>query len=86
MMELYKTKEEFYKAQTKEQLIIFLMNQELTNNRLENTLVELTGCCHFGEVDGTNGACVECFYENKELFNKCEQFSFKCRNKNKKSV
>lgn len=77
MNDVHKTKKEFYNAQSKEQLIIFLQNQDLTIERLENTLFELTGCKHFGEIDATNGACVDCYYDNLNLFKKCEKFSFK---------
>ena len=44
--------------QSKEQIIIFLHNAEL----------------EFGNIDGMNGSCVDCSYENKELFNKCWNF------------
>lgn len=86
MTEMHKSKDEFYNAQSKEQLIIFLKNQDLTIKRLENTLYEVTGCKHFGEIDGTNGACVDCYYDNLDLFRKCEKFNFRKRDKNKKTV
>ena len=76
MNDVHKTKEEFYNAQTKEQLIIFLHNKDIEIKRLEDTLFKLTDCHHFGQIDGTNGACVDCYYDNFDLFKKCENFTF----------
>ena len=66
--------EEFF---TNEQLQIFLRNQELITENLRNRLFKLTGCRDFGNLDGMNGACIECSYEDKELFNRCWNFKFK---------
>ena len=63
--------------ETKEQLIIFLHNSEYTVDNLRDRLYRLTGCGDFGNVDGTVGTCVECFYDNPELFNKCWEFQHK---------
>ena len=60
--------------QSKEQIIIFLHNAELQIESLRNRLEKLTGCREFGNIDGMNGSCVDCSYENKELFNKCWNF------------
>lgn len=62
---------------TNEQLQIFLHNQELITENLRNRLFKLTGCRDFGNLDGMNGACIECSYEDKELFNRCWDFKFK---------
>lgn len=62
---------------TNEQLQIFLHNQELITENLRNRLFKLTGCRDFGNLDGMNGACIECSYEDKELFNRCWNFKFK---------
>lgn len=62
--------------ETKEQLIIFLHNSQYTIDNLRKRLEVLTGCGDFGNVDGTNGCCVECSYDNKELFDKCWKFKF----------
>lgn len=62
--------------ESKEQLIIFLHNSEYTIDNLRKRLEVLTGCVDFGNVDGMNGACVECSHENKELFDKCWNFKF----------
>ena len=70
------TDDNFLKEQTKEQIIIFLHNTELQLESLRNRMEKLTGCREFGMVDGMNGACVECFYEDRKLFDKCEKFKF----------
>ena len=70
------TDDNFLKEQTKEQIIIFLHNTELQLENLRNRMEKLTGCREFGMVDGMNGACVECFYEDRKLFDKCEKFKF----------
>ena len=61
---------------TVEQLKIFLHNSEYVVDSLRMRLKKLTGCNDFGNVDGMNGSCVECFYDNRELFNKCWNFRF----------
>ena len=67
---------DFLNQQSKEQIIIFLNNAEYHIKSLQQRLYKLTGCSEFGNVDGMNGSCVECFYENRELFDKCEKFKF----------
>ena len=68
------TKEEWYAQQSKEQLIIFLKNNDYFIEELEHKLVLLTGCPFFGSCDGTNGACIDCSLENTVLFNRCLYF------------
>ena len=70
------TDSDFLKSQTKEQIIIFLHNTEFQVESLRDRMEKLTGCREFGMVDGMNGACVECYYNNRELFEKCENFKF----------
>ena len=70
------TDDKFLQGQTKEQLIVFIHNNEYTINNLRNRLLKLTGCADFGNVDGMNGICVDCSYSDQELFNKCWQFRF----------
>lgn len=72
----YLTDDDFLKEQTKEQLIIFLHNTELQLENLRDRMYKLTGCREFGALDGMNGNCVECFYNDRKLFEKCEQFKF----------
>ena len=72
----YLTKDDFLNEQTKEQIIIFLHNTELQLENLRERMEKLTGCREFGNLDGMNGACVECFYEERELFDKCWNFKF----------
>ena len=67
---------------TNEQLRIFLHNQDYIIESLRQRLWRLTGCKDFGNLDGMNGACIECFYDDKQLFEKCEQFKFNKENKN----
>ena len=72
-------KDEFYNSQTKEQLIIFLHNHEYQIESLRQRLERLTGCREFGNLDGMNGACVDCSYTTPELFEKCWNFHFNKR-------
>lgn len=72
----YLTKDDFLNEQTKEQIIIFLHNTELQLESLRERMEKLTGCREFGALDGMNGACVECFYNERELWDKCEKFTF----------
>ena len=73
---------DFLKEQTKEQLIIFFHNTELQLENLRDRMYKLTGCREFGALDGMNGNCIECFYNDRKLFEKCEQFKFNKENKN----
>ena len=73
---------DFLKEQTKEQLIIFFHNTELQLESLRDRMYKLTGCREFGALDGMNGNCIECFYNDRKLFEKCEQFKFNKENKN----
>ena len=67
---------EFLDQQSREQLYIFLNNDEYTIINLRNRLKKLTGCGDFGNLDGMNGACIECSIDNKELFDRCWSFRF----------
>lgn len=66
-----KTKREFLAQQTHEQLEIFVLNHEFTEKTLRDRLFLLAGCHNFGGQDGTDGSCVECFYKNKQLHERC---------------
>lgn len=70
------TKDDFLNEQTKEQIIIFLHNTESQLEHLRERMYKLTGCREFGNLDGMNGACVECSYNEKKLFDKCWNFKF----------
>ena len=61
-------------------LIIRLNNTELENEILREKLYLLTGCRGYGSIDGMNGACIECYYEDKELNDRCMNFSHEYRN------
>lgn len=71
----FMTKEKLMK-ESKEQIIIYLLNSEKTRIQLHRRLEKLTGCSEFGLCDGTVGFCVECSYEQPELFDKCWNFKF----------
>ena len=71
-----KMNKEFLDQQSREQLYIFLNNDEYTIINLRNRLEKLTGCSDFGNVDGMDGYCVECSIDNKELFDRCWNFKF----------
>ena len=62
--------------ESKEQLIIWLQNSEMMRIRLHNRLEKLTGCAEFGICDGMTGFCVECSYNEPELWEKCHKFKF----------
>lgn len=68
------TKDEFYKQQSKEQLIIFLKNQDYEIQCLRDKLFLLTGCQCFGNSDGMDGGCVDCHYDNRNLCERCHFF------------
>lgn len=74
MIDLPKTEKEFYESQSKEQLIIFLLNGNRENKLLREKLGMLTGCPCFGDCDGMNGSCVDCYYDNPTLNMQCSQF------------
>ncbi len=67
---------EYLQMQTKEQLIIFLVNADYTIESLRRRIKSLTGCEDFGNMDGMNGSCVECEREDPEIFQKCWNFKY----------
>ena len=77
MLDLPKLDREFYELQDKEQLIIFLLNGKRENELLHKKLKMLTGCTCFGDCDGMNGSCVDCYYDNPKLNMECSQFQGK---------
>ena len=62
--------------QSKNTLVTWLLNSEYQRLLLNKRLEKLTGCPEFGNLDGMNGVCVECSYEEPELFDKCWNFKF----------
>ena len=74
MLDTSKSDREFYESQDKEQLIIFLLNDKRENERLHKKLEMLTGCSCYGDCDGTDGTCVDCYYDNPDLQIRCSQF------------
>ena len=65
-----------YQDFDKKQLEIFCHNKDLTEERDKNKIFLLTGCHTFGDLDGMNGSCIECAYENPNLFDRCHYFKF----------
>ena len=53
----------------------FYHNQNLIIEDLHSKIERLSGCREFGSCDGMNGCCVDCSYDNEELWNKCAEFS-----------
>lgn len=63
-----------YEFNDRQSLINMLHNSESHIEYLQFKLKLLTGCGDYGLCDSTNGGCVDCFYENKELNEKCYEF------------
>ena len=73
-MKPIQTKEEWLSEQSKEQLIIFYKNNDYEIQRLRDKIALLTGCMGFGDCDGTNGGCIDCCYDNPQMFQRCHLF------------
>ena len=74
-----KTKREWLMEQSHEQLVTFIMNGDMTQDILREKLYLLAGCRNFGSSDGMDGSCVDCYHENRLLFNRCYMFGEKYR-------
>ena len=72
-----KMNKEFLDQQSREQLYIFLNNDEYTIINLRKNIKKLTGCSDFGNVDGMDGYCIECSIDNKKIFDRCWNFKKK---------
>jgi hypothetical protein len=59
---------------SKEQLLIFLRNNDLIIKELHWKLELLTGCATFGDSDGTDGGCIDCYYDNQAQWSRCQAF------------
>ena len=59
---------------SKEQLLIFLHNNDLIIEKLRWKLELLTGCAAFGDSDGTDGGCINCYYDNQTQWSRCQAF------------
>lgn len=68
------TNREWLAKQTHEQLEIFVLNHEYTEDLLREKLFLLTGCRGFGDADGMDGVCVECCYTTPEQHKRCILF------------
>jgi hypothetical protein len=66
---------DWIKSASREQLEINVHNDALIIADLRKRLYKLTGCGEFGKCDGMDGSCVECSYENNELWKRCIEFS-----------
>lgn len=62
--------------ESKDQLVTWLLNSEYSRLQLNKRLEKLTGCAEFGLCDGMTGFCVECYYEEPKLWEKCHNFKF----------
>ena len=83
MKSLPKSPREFYASQNKQQLIVFLLNQDYRIQLFQEKLKMLTGCGSYGDCDGMDGSCIDCYYDNPVLHNTCREFQdeiFKKRN------
>lgn len=73
-MKELQSKEEWLNEQSKEQLIIFYKNNEYEKQRLRDKIALLTGCAGFGDCDGTDGGCVDCYFDSPQLHQRCHLF------------
>ena len=64
-------KHDFLAKQSHEQLEIMVLNGEMVEDNLRDRLFLLTGCSNFGGQDGTDGACIDCYYNNRDLHERC---------------
>ena len=67
-------KREYLQNQSHEQLVIFVMNGDDIQDDLRERLFLLSGCEDFGDCDGMNGTCYDCYIENKERNFRCRAF------------
>lgn len=70
-MDIIQSKDDFLAKQSHKQLEIFIHNYEYIEESLRNRLFLLSGCHDFGNQDGTNGSCIECYYNNPVLHHRC---------------
>ena len=70
----YDTKRDFLRQQSHEQLEIYVINADRTEENLRKRLFLLTGCRDFGDSDGTVGSCIDCSFEHPDMFNRCDAF------------
>ena len=71
---------EYLRSVSHRQLEIMVRNRSYVNELLRDRLFLITGCRDFGGQDGTNCSCVECFYHNPELHNRCCLFQMTAHN------
>lgn len=74
------TDREYLRSVSHRQLEIMVRNSGYVNELLRDRLFLITGCRDFGGQDGTDGGCVECFYHNPELHNRCCLFQMMAHN------
>ena len=68
------TNRDWLSKQSHEQLEIFITNLEYQSELLRDKLCLLAGCRGFGNADGMDGSCVECFYTTPEQHKRCVLF------------
>ena len=60
-----------------EQLEIFYNNSKLCEKLLRERLFVIGGCYDFGGEDPMVGSCIDCYYNEPDLFEKCRAFQDK---------
>ena len=60
-----------------EQLEIFYNNLKLCEKLLRERLFVIGGCYDFGGEDPMVGSCIDCYYNEPDLFEKCRAFQDK---------
>lgn len=60
---------------SKEELLTICNNYKYIVKNLQDRLELITGCFDFGIGDGTNGACVDCYYNNQDRWLRCNAFA-----------
>lgn len=68
------SKRERISEQSNEQFEIFATNQEHIEEALRDRLFLLTGCQYFGERDNMVGSCVDCYIDNRDMYERCVLF------------
>ena len=69
-----KLKQEWISEQSRDQLEIFIVNQEYIEESLRDKLFLLTGFRYFGERDNMVGSCVDCCINNRDKYERCVLF------------
>lgn len=74
MNNFYQSKQEDLSEQPNEQFDILVTSQEYIEEFLRDRLFLLTGCRYFGERDNMVGSCVDCYIDNRDMYERCVLF------------